>query len=418
MESTRLRVKTGQWLLPRDGIDPAAWACVACDQFTSQPEYWAEARVLVEEAPSALNVILPECELADAPRSIPLIHAAMRQYLEQGVLRQAVRDGWILVERELEGGTRAGLMVLLDLEGYDDQPGFGSLIRPTEGTVPERVPPRVRVRRGAELELGHVLALLDDPQRSVVEPLYQKRLRMEKLYDFPLMLGGGRLAGYAVDNRMDIAAALQALERLLEGIEEPKLLYAVGDGNHSLAAAKAFWEELRPTLPLPDRQTHPARYSMVELNNIHDSGVRFEPIHRAIFGASGNVMEGLQTIAGRLGISVSADRLQGDILYIEENRELWLTVSGPRHPLAIGALQELLDEWVKETPGAVIDYIHGGTAARELVQRKKAIAFLLPPPDKRALFHAIRKGGVLPRKTFSMGEAHEKRYYMEARRLI
>lgn len=419
MWDQELYLRTGEWLLPRQGEDLTAWACVACDQFTSQPGYWAEVAALVGGKPSAYHLILPECDLAEAAVRVPRLQARMREYLAQGVLETAVNDGFILTERSTGSGARTGLLVLMDLEGYSYQTGSRSLIRATEGTVLERIPPRVQVRRGAALELSHVLMLLDDPMESVVEPLYQKRFELEKLYDFPLMMNGGHMTGYAVTDGNDIRGVADALHALKARLEAANpLVYAVGDGNHSLAAAKAYWEEVKKTLSPARQADHPARFAMVELVNIHDDALQCLPIHRVLFGYDGDTfMEEWERYAAAHGISLAGGMDSQEITCVFEGKEVRLGVTGQVQPLAVGTLQAWLDDWLLSHPQVRLDYVHGEETVRALAAGENTIGFLLPPVDKSGLFETVRSQGTLPRKTFSLGEAKEKRYYMEARRL-
>ena len=417
MEDMTLRLKAGRWLLPKPGIDHAAWACVACDQFTSQPEYWEKARVFVGAQPSTLKMILPECELADAAAKVLEIHSEMQRCLSQGLLAETPAEGFVLTVRTTESGARIGLIALMDLEGYDYSAGSQSLIRPTEGTVVERIPPRLAVRRGAPLEFSHVMMLLDDPLFSVIEPLHQKRDTLPKLYDFTLMLGGGQLTGYAVDDPADIAAVLAALNALKAGRKEtPPLLFAVGDGNHSLATAKAYWEEIKQGLTPAEQENHPARFAMAELTNLHGDALLFEPIHRVVFGADGaQLMADFARHAQEQGMTLSGGEQR--IVCLHGGTEQVLDIGNAPQTLAVGTLQVFLDAWLAEHPEAHVDYIHGEDAVRDLIRAENTIGFLLPVPKKDSLFPTVIHEGVLPRKTFSMGEAHEKRYYMEARLL-
>ncbi len=419
MKDTELFLSTGQWFLPSEDADLTAWACVACDQFTSQPDYWAEVAALVGDKPSAFRLILPECYLSEAATRVPQIHAQMRQDLETGVVQPRVQDGFILTERSTGSGARVGLVVQIDLEGYDYRPGSKGLIRATEGTVLERIPPRLNVRRGAALELSHVLMLLDDPMESVVEPLYEKRAELEKLYDFPLMMNGGHLVGYAITDPADVARVFEALHMLKARLTgDSPILYAVGDGNHSLAAAKAYWEEIKATLPPEQQEGHPARYAMVELENIHDDALQFEPIHRVLFGYDGDdLMEDWERYAAERGMSLAGGMDGQEITCVFEGKEVAVSVSGSDQPLTVGTVQVFLDDFLAAHPGTTLDYVHGEAAVQELATQPNTVGFLLPPVDKSVLFPAVESRGALPRKTFSMGEAHEKRYYMEARRL-
>ncbi len=412
-----LYLHPGELLIPAEKVDPTAWACVACDQFTSQPEYWREAEAFVGDQPSALRLILPEADLAQAGTRVPEIHRAMREYLAKDVLTPGVENGFILTKRSTGSGARVGLVALLDLEGYDYRAGSQTPVRATEGTILERIPPRLAVRRGAALELSHVLMLIDDPMMSVVEPLYDRRRTLAKLYDFPLMMNGGHLTGYAVTAPDDVRAVLDALATLKARLSGG-LLYAVGDGNHSLATAKAYWEEIRAGLSPAEQASHPARYAMVELENIHDDALIFEPIHRVLFGYDGDdLLPELAGYATAKGLTLTGGENEQTIDVAYEGKEVRLSVGGSSHPLAVGTLQAFLDEWMPAHPGTRLDYVHGEAAARALAAQENTVAFLLPALPKAELFPMVEKLGALPRKTFSMGEAHEKRYYMEARRL-
>lgn len=407
----------GELLLPAPEVNPTAWACVACDQYTSQPEYWKEVEALVDGQPSTLRLILPEIFLPEADVRVPEIHRAMRDYLARGVLTPGVKNGFILTERNTSSGARVGLVALMDLEGYDYHPGSRTPVRATEGTILERIPPRLAVRRGAALELSHVLMLIDDPMMSVAEPLFERRNTLTKLYDFPLMMNGGHVVGYAVTDPADIAGVNAALEALRSRLSS-NLLYAVGDGNHSLATAKAYWEEIKPTLTPAEQADHPARFAMVELENIHDDALIFEPIHRVLFGYDGDtLLDELARYAVEKGWSLTGGENAQEIVVAFEGKEVRLNIGGSSHPLAVGTLQRFLDDWMPAHPGTKLDYIHGDTAVRALAEGEKAVAFLLPALPKNQLFPMVEKLGSLPRKTFSMGEANEKRYYLEARRL-
>jgi len=407
-------IRTGELLLPNQTVDLTSWACVACDQYTSQPAYWQEAEALVGDKPSALRLILPEVYLAQAQARIPAIHQTMQSYLQNGVITPAVKDGFILVERSTGEGARLGLVVLLDLETYDYRKGSRTPVRATEGTIVERIPPRLAIRRGAPLELSHVMMLFDDTMHSVVEPLHDKRASLTKLYDFPLMMGGGHLTGYAVTDPEDIKSVYSALAALQSRSD---MLFAVGDGNHSLAAAKSYWEEVKQTLP-PDRQAdHPARYAMVEIENIHDDALIFEPIHRVLYGFDGDdLLSELEQYAVAKGWSLSGSEGHS-VMVVYEGKQVELCIGGSGEHLAVGTLQAFLDEWMQGKTGLTLDYVHGEPAARTLATQPDTVAFILPAMHKSELFPAVEATGALPRKTFSMGEAHEKRYYMEARKI-
>lgn len=401
---------TADILLPRPGVDLSKWAVVACDQFTAQPEYWESAGALVGEEPSALRLILPEAWLAERDDRVPAIHRAMAGYLDAGVLNTAVKDGFVLVERTTAAGVRPGLMAALDLEAYDFTPGSESLIRATEGTVLERVPPRARIRAGAPVELPHVMMLIDDPGDTVIGPLYARKQALRPLYDFELMLGGGHLRGWAVEggDTRDVFSAVDALNARANG-----LLYAVGDGNHSLAAARQCWLDIRDTLPEDARENHPARFALVELVNLHCPALVFEPIHRALFGVepAALIAEYREALAAE-----NADEGEGDDLIAFDGAGNTWRFRSTEHPLR--RLQAFLDGYLARHPRASVDYIHGEDALRSLVCRPDTLGFMPRAFDKGELFSYIRRYGVLPRKTFSMGEATEKRYYVEARRIV
>ena len=374
-------------LLPAPEVDLAKWAVVACDQFTAEPDYWARVEAIVGDAPSSHRIILPEAFLGEGECRAPAIHATMRDYMARGVLREAA-NGFVLVERGLAAGNRLGLVLAVDLEQYDFTPGARSLIRPTEGTILERLPPRVRIREGAPLESPHVMLLVDDPAHLLTGPLHARRDCLRPLYDVELMLGGGRLRGWAVEQPehvAQIAAALEALHAQSDG-----LLFAVGDGNHSLATARQCWLTLRGGLPPELRESHPARFALAEVVNLHDPALVFEPIHRVLFNVSRQeVTDAWEACVPETG---QPDGVQ-----------------------AVSFIQDFVDAFAAAHPGAEIDYIHGEESMRTLCRAPDTAGFLLPAMDKADLFPAVRAGGVLPRKTFSMGEAHEKRYYMECR---
>jgi hypothetical protein len=410
-----LCIRTGELLLPNQTVDRTAWACVACDQYTSQPDYWQEAEALVGEKPSTLKMILPEIYLDQAGARIPKIHETMRTYLSGGVLTPQVRQGYILVERATGEGARLGLVALLDLEQYDYRAGSKLPVRATEGTILDRLPVRLSIRRGAPLELSHVLLLCDDPMQSIAEPLYEKRASLNKLYDFPLMMNGGHITGYAVTDPADIQAVSDALGRLMA---RSSILFAVGDGNHSLAAAKNYWDEIKQTLPAAAQAKHPARFAMVEIENIHDDSLIFEPIHRVLYGFDGDdLLSELEAYAVKKGWTLAAAEDAHQVAVVYEGKEVELSIGASGEALAVGALQTFLDEWMRGRTGLKLDYVHGEEAARTLAAQADTVAFLLPALDKDELFPAIEALGTLPRKTFSIGEAHEKRYYMEARKI-
>ena len=407
----RYALKRPEILLPDARFDLSKWAVIACDQYTSQPAYWERVKETVGDAPSALNLIYPEAWLSQGDARVEAINRAMGAY-ERDVLTRRV-EGFVLVERAIATGRRLGLMAAVDLERYDFSRGARSLIRPTEGTILERIPPRVRIREHASLELPHILLLVDDLSRTLIEPLYAARDRFEKLYDFELMAGGGHIRGWRVEEEAGIEAALAGLMDRADG-----LLFAVGDGNHSLATARQCWLNLRESLTARERETHPARWALVELGNLHDPSLVFEPIHRALFGADAAALtrDFAAWLAARGMALAECASKEAMFIVTAKGEDRPMRVEGLQNPLPLATLQPFLDEWIASQPGVAIDYIHGEDALRTLAG-EGAVGILLPAMDKNALFESVRRGGPLPRKTFSMGEANEKRYYLEARKI-
>lgn len=419
-------------LLPPKGTDMYKWAVVACDQFTSQKEYWEEARRIIGDAPSTLDLILPEAWLGaqDEQERIARIKEKMQEYLHNGTLVKQPQ-GFVLVERTAAGNTRHGLVMALDLEKYDYSKGSGTLIRATEGTIVERIPPRLRIREGAAVELPHILVLIDDPEETVIEPLTAQAEKLPLLYDTDLMLGGGHISGRLVSGEKEIMGVLEALTALSDKAafekkygSKPVLLFAMGDGNHSLATAKANWEKIKATLPEEQREDHPARYALIELNNVHDKGIVFEAIHRNVFGIPGEklveaLLQKLREQNGGAEIGPEQAPAGGEkhvIPFYYGDKSGAFIVTEPAVQLAVGTLQNAIDAVLKELGGEV-DYIHGIEVVKELAQKPDTTGFLLPDMEKSELFPTVVYDGALPRKTFSMGEAAEKRYYMEARLL-
>ena len=400
--------------LPAAHVDLFKWAVVACDQFTSQPDYWQEVEKEVGDAPSTLRMILPEIYLNEAAANVPSIHNSMRKYLKSGVMEKKVENGFVLTGRTTESGVRLGLIAAIDLNAYDYAPGAKPLIRATEGTIVERIPVRVRIREGALLESPHVMVLINDEGKTVIEKAYERVKDRKPLYDTPLMMNGGHLRGWAIEARdelKEIAAALQALNAASNGF-----LYAVGDGNHSLATAKACWTRLNAKLSPEEQETHPARYALTEIVNLHSDALVFEPIHRALFRANPDDL--LQKFSGYLKGRGFALTEGDDIRFVAGGKETGVSVSGAQGVLPVAVLQPFLDDYLKANKEIEIDYIHGEDAVRRLAADGSAVGILLKSIDKKILFTSIDSEGVLPRKTFSMGEAWEKRYYMECRRIL
>jgi hypothetical protein len=422
--------------LPRPGIDLRKWCVVACDQYTSEPEYWHRVEQEVGGAPSSLHLIFPEAYLgsADAPARIRRIQESMRSYLANGLLQE--RAGAIYVERTLGKRIRRGLMLELDLEHYDFSSASTSLIRPTEGTMVARLAPRIEVRKGAELEVPHVLVLIDDPQRTVIEPIGAARATSSKLYESDLMFGGGRIAGFAVDGAVSerAVAALHALAspqsfaaRYGVPPETPPMLFAVGDGNHSLATAKSLWDSIKSSVGMD----HPSRYALVEVENIHDDALDFAPIHRLLLGVSADLRQTLaETFGSRFSCTdvPSAAEMRTRVHAAHASRHAAgligpgarfsvIEIADPPSTLAIGTLQPFIDRFIENGGAADIDYIHGDDVLERLAMKHGSVGVHFAAMSKSDLLRMVVREGPLPRKTFSMGEADEKRYYLEARRI-
>lgn len=399
---------------------PETWAVVACDQFTSEPAYWEQAQALVGDAPSTLGLMLPEVYLAESTARIPHIHETMRHYL--GSLLCAHPDAMILTERTQSDGTvRRGLVLAIDLDCYDYQKGASSLIRATEATVVERIPPRVAIRRGASLELPHVMLLIDDPERTVLEPLADTSCG-DLAYDTELMLGGGHLRGRflscaeqtAVTRSLNALTTPSSMARRYGDASLSPLLFAVGDGNHSLASAKAAYEEIKASLGAEAAASHPARFALAEVVNIHDSSLKFEPIYRVLFGVDpADVVSRLTDYSRSLRGGASAQWVE----YRYGDTRGRLEIPAPLRQLPVGTLQDFIDSYLASHPDAEVDYIHGEESVAQLSAKPNTIGFLFSGMEKSQLFPTVMFDGALPRKTFSMGHAQDKRYYMECRRI-
>lgn len=429
-------IQIPQVYLPKPGTDLRKWAVIACDQFTSEPEYWDKVETTVGDAPSTLNLTFPEVylEKSGGEERIQNIQATMKKYLDAGVFEP--RDGFIYVERSVAGRTRKGIVLALDLERYDYTKGSSSLIRATEGTIVDRLPPRMKIREGAALEFPHILVLIDDPNRTVIEPLMAAMSQLEKIYDFDLMLDSGHLAGYAVsgDFENQVVEALRGLAKPETfaakygiGADKPVLLFAMGDGNHSLATAKAIWEKIKSQVGMD----HPARYALVEIENVHDVGLEFEPIHRVLFGLKKDLYAALESAFGAnysYTPVASAEEMVKAVDSAEGEKQAIGLVGGGKqfgvveiaHPssnLPVGTIQAFLDPFVKEGGAEKIDYVHGEDVTVRLGLQAGNAGIYLPGMSKSELFKTVILDGALPRKTFSMGEAREKRFYMEARKI-
>ena len=412
-------------LLPKD-CEYSKWSVVACDQYTSQPEYWQRVEEYVGRSPSTLRLILPESclEGPNVETDIMEINNTMSRYLREGRFVEHPNT-LFYVERTLDNGkVRRGLMGMVDLEQYDYEPGSSAPIRATEGTVLSRIPPRVAVRKNAPVELPHVMLLVDDPDKTVIEPLADQTDSMQVLYDFDLMERGGHIKGWELteDQQAQVARALSALADPAKfnarygTKDEAVMLFAVGDGNHSLATAKECYERQKRLTPPEHWATLPARYALVELDNLHDASLEFEPIHRLVFGVKPEEL--LSALVEYYPGAKRGDGAGGHKLaYVYGETQGVVSVPHPAAQLPVGTLQNFLDWYLARHKGVRVDYIHGEDVARKLSAQPDTVGFLLPAMGKEELFPTVIRDGVLPRKTFSMGEAHDKRFYLEARKI-
>ncbi len=387
------------FLLPKR--DFGKWAVIACDQYTSEPEYWQKVKKNVGETPSALNCILPEVYLKeDNSGSVKKINKTMEEYLKGDVFT-SVNDSFVFVERiQSDGRVRLGIVGKVDLEAYDFNKGTTAAVRATEQTVLSRIPPRVEIRKEAPIEMPHVMLLIDDPEDTVMGIIKEKKETLDKLYDFDLMENGGHIKGYRVENNIadNICKALENLANKHNG-----LLFCVGDGNHSLATAKKCYEL---------NKTELSRYAAVEVVNIHDNALQFEPIYRVVFGGCPEkIIDDFVKYCG--GESKDKDAKVYTCVYGETEREIRIS---SKEKLAVATLQTFLDEYLKGT-SAEVDYIHGIDSVNKLCKEENTVGFIFDGMSKSELFDAVAQDGSLPRKTFSMGHADDKRFYIEARKI-
>lgn len=427
-----------QILIPKN-IDTEIWCVVACDQFTQDRNYWKNAEKIADGKPSTLNIILPEVYLNDSDKSerIKKIQETMKDYLSSNIFLPPENE-MVYVERKTHfGRTRRGLVLAIDLEKYEWKPFSKALIRATEATIKERIPPRMEIREGASLESPHIMLLVNDAERLLVEGTGKRVRGNAPLYEGKLMQESGSISGWKVKNDDDLEYVRSSLEKLYEKNKDPDgsaFLFAVGDGNHSLATAKAVWEKYK--LENPDKakdEKCPIRYALVEVVNIYDEGLTFEPIHRVVFDSNKkNVIEKLASkLNGKLSNIVSENELSARVknsnadfgfVFTENGKEKLVLLSTEIKELAVSKLQPALDEILQNESQSgnksEIDYIHGEEEVFRLGKKDNALTILLPPVAKESFFATINKTGPLPRKSFSMGEASEKRFYLECRRLF
>ena len=401
-------IKCVDILLPKVA-EPEKWAVVSCDQFTSQRDYWQTLADFVGDAPSTLKLIFPEVYLEDdgAEERTAKINATMNDYLMSNVF-YTLKDSFILVKRDTEYRSRLGLIVAIDLEDYSYNYPTEAPLRATEGVVHDRIPPRLKIRRDAPIELPHILVVMDDRKGRVIEDLYEKRDTLEKLYDFDLNMKGGHLTGYRVD-KDEVFNRLALYEKDIDGLYgvATEFTLAVGDGNHSLATAQAHWNEIKKNLTPEERENHPARYALCELENLHDEGIVFEPIHRVVFGVDNEKL--VKALTDNICGGGNLEVVWGD------NKQMI-----PCNPIGaecIAEVQKVIDEYITES-GGVVDYIHGTEHLLSVAKEKNGVAIFMPTIQKNELFQYVVDHGNLSRKSFSMGEAEEKRYYYECHKIV
>lgn len=402
-------VKVPKILLPKKGIDMEKWATIACDQFTSTPEYWERLVAFVGDSPSTLKLTCPEIYLSrDVSGEVKKVQAEMRKYLDEGIFDE--REGFVLVERQVGKDYRIGLMAAIDLDAYDWH-RVRTPIRATEDTLMERLPVRISIRKGAEIEAPHAIILMDDREKDIIEPLYAARDGFEKLYDFELNMGGGHIRGWLVPRQreqeiLDKIAALNTPELQIEKYgSDAGIMLAVGDGNHSVATAKVCYEELKQSLTGEQQKTCPARYMLVELVNLHGGGMEFSPIHRYFKVRDDEFVAKLKASLygdGRLKIMYKGGE---EYIKCPENAGT-----------AITEIQSLVEAYIKET-GAEIDYVHDVIHLKECVDKSDGMGIVMPAFSRSDLFGYVVNVGNLPKKAFSIGEAEQKRYYLECRKI-
>ena len=416
-----LPLKRANILLPKD-VDMTKWSVVACDQYTSEPEYWKEVEKEVGSSPSTLNLILPELYLedTDVEDRIKKINKTMEEYLDESMFNE-YKDTMIYLERtQKDGKVREGLMAMVDLEDYSYEKGSQTLIRATEKTVIERIPPRLKVRENASLELPHIMILIDDEKKNIIENLKDKVTSEDVVYDFDLMENGGHIKGYNLSDEVinGIESGLENLmnkdyfEKKYNVKDKGVLLFAMGDGNHSLATAKANYENLKKTMSEEEYLNNPARYALVEVVNLHSPALEFEPIHRVIFNTDVNNL--VEELHKYYDINEDGDGEYFELVTKDFDKRLY--ISNPKSNIAVGSIQMFLDDYLKDHSGK-LDYIHGDETTRSMGSEEGNVGILFEAMPKEELFRTVILDGALPRKTFSMGHSYDKRYYLEARKI-
>ncbi len=415
--------KAANILLPKN-TDFSKWSVVACDQYSSEPEYWKEAEKIVEDSPSTLNIIYPEAYLNEpnGDERIKNINNTMQTYLDDGIFKE-YPDSLIYVERTQKNGKiRRGIVGQIDLEAYDYSVGSQSPVRATEGTIISRIPPRQRIRINAPVELPHILMLADDRKKEIIEPIDEIKDTLTVVYDFELMQGGGHIKGWLLDDstKAKVLSEVDKLENKADfetkyGVKDKSVLaIAVGDGNHSLATAKSCWEEIKKSLSPEECKTHPARFALAELENLHDEALEFEPIHRVIFNVDPKAI--INAMEEYYPQMTDMENGGQKIVITHQGEERTVYIKDAPCNLAVGTFQKFMDDYLENNTGE-IDYIHGADVVRNLTTAENTIGFIFDGMEKNDLFTTVIKDGALPRKTFSMGEAYDKRFYLEAKRI-
>ena len=413
--------KRGNILLPKN-TDMTKWSVVACDQYTSEPEYWNDVEKIVGDAPSTLKLTLPEIYLEDENVSerIAKINSNMKALLDEDFFNE-YKDSMIYLERtQSDGKIREGLIGVVDLEAYSYEKGAETPIRATEKTVIERIPPRVKIRENAPLELPHIMILIDDDKKQIIENLKNKVSEDDIVYDFDLMKNGGHVKGYLlneetmdeVDKGLKELADKEVFAKKYDVNNKEVLLFAMGDGNHSLATAKACYEKLKETMSEEEYLNNPARYALVERVNLHSPALEFEAINRVIFNTEPEKL--LNSLKEYYQINKDGNGQEIEVITNDVD-EKWY-IENPKSNIAVGSIQIFLDEYLKNNEGK-IDYIHGEETTKNLAKQSGNVGFIFEAMPKNGLFKTVILDGSLPRKTFSMGHSYDKRYYLESRKI-
>ena len=417
----KIPFKAGNIMIPKN-VDMHKWSVVACDQYTSEPDYWNEVENIVGDSPSTLNLILPEIYLEESnvEERIKKINENMKKMIDEDIFEE-YKDSMIYLERtQSDGKVREGLMGIVDLEDYSYEKGSQTLIRATEKTVIERIPPRMKVRENALLELPHIMILIDDEKKDIIESLKTKVTDQDVVYNFDLMQNGGHIKGYKLNNNVieEVISKLESLadkdyfEQKYNVSDNGVLLFAMGDGNHSLATAKACYEKLKETMTEEEYLNNPARYALVELVNLHSDALEFEAIHRVIFDT--DVEDLLNNLYHYYDINENGVGQKFRIVTKDFDKTLY--IKNPKSNIAVGSIQMFLDEYLGNHKGK-IDYIHGEDVTKDFGSKDNNIVIIFDAMGKEELFKTVILDGALPRKTFSMGHSYDKRFYLEARKI-